>query len=559
MYRFSSPYLWLPLLTLLLLCHVGYLATLSEDAFITYRYGRNLAATGELTWNPGEVPIEGYTNFSWVLLSAGAIELGLPVPTLTVVFGMLGAVCILLVAWRFGRDLLGLSARRALGPCMLIALSGPLASWASSGMEMTCFALLVLASLYYFGLAFQTEVHGDLYPAYLLMLVAALTRPEGLMVFLVLSGLGVFFRIANRRISWSNLLLPILVFAVPFAVYIAWRVSYFGALLPNTYYAKTGGTVHQYLRGAIYAGHSLACFAFPCAVPLLGVFFRPSGRLRPLRLTSSTSMSWRMETNAGSWVLLLVSLVYTAYIVFVGGDYMPMARFFVPVLPLVYLLAGQLLDRVDQGLRPASAGRLILRGLFVVAALGILFHSTPWEARLLPCPSRQAGNWRGVQKERWHLGRLTVIGQFFESYKRSPRESLATNAIGVISWYARMVVYGLHGLDDPKIARMEQGVGQKELGRGMAGHEKADVVYILEQKRPTYYMFERRLRQKPYRPPLSGTVKRIFEHRYQLQSAWIEDPFNDEAGYFSFFELKPAFRDVPAIPIKDSIRPAASP
>ena len=35
-----------------------------------------------------------------------------------------------------------------------------------------------------------------------------------------------------------------------------------------------------------------------------------------------------------------------------------------------------------------------------VAALGTLFHSTPWEARLLPEVAGLHGNWRGVQTER---------------------------------------------------------------------------------------------------------------------------------------------------------------
>ena len=34
----------------------------ADDAYITFRYARNLAEHGELNWNVGEDPVEGYTG-----------------------------------------------------------------------------------------------------------------------------------------------------------------------------------------------------------------------------------------------------------------------------------------------------------------------------------------------------------------------------------------------------------------------------------------------------------------------------------------------------------------
>ena len=42
---------------------------LQDDAFISFRYARNLATGHGLVWNPGE-RVEGYTNFLWTLLMA---------------------------------------------------------------------------------------------------------------------------------------------------------------------------------------------------------------------------------------------------------------------------------------------------------------------------------------------------------------------------------------------------------------------------------------------------------------------------------------------------------
>ena len=60
---------------------VGELIEFKDDAYITFRYAENLALHGELTWNLGEDPVEGFTSMSWVLVHAPLIALGLdPVP-----------------------------------------------------------------------------------------------------------------------------------------------------------------------------------------------------------------------------------------------------------------------------------------------------------------------------------------------------------------------------------------------------------------------------------------------------------------------------------------------
>src|SRR3954464_1469378 len=47
----------------------------SDDAFISFRYARNLAEHGQLVFNLGE-RVEGFTNFLWTLLLALGIKVG---------------------------------------------------------------------------------------------------------------------------------------------------------------------------------------------------------------------------------------------------------------------------------------------------------------------------------------------------------------------------------------------------------------------------------------------------------------------------------------------------
>ena len=60
-----------------------------DDAFITYRYAENLARHGELTWNIGEEPVEGYTGVALPVLLAGLIQTGVQPVAVAKVMGAL--------------------------------------------------------------------------------------------------------------------------------------------------------------------------------------------------------------------------------------------------------------------------------------------------------------------------------------------------------------------------------------------------------------------------------------------------------------------------------------
>jgi hypothetical protein len=56
--------------------HIVNTLFLCDDAFISFRYARNLLAGHGLVFNRGEF-VEGYTNFLWTLEVAGLWRLGL--------------------------------------------------------------------------------------------------------------------------------------------------------------------------------------------------------------------------------------------------------------------------------------------------------------------------------------------------------------------------------------------------------------------------------------------------------------------------------------------------
>src|ERR1035437_3918387 len=60
--------------TAVLVPHARLFYFVTDDAYISFRYARNLALHGQLVFNLGE-RVEGYTNFLWTVILALGIKL----------------------------------------------------------------------------------------------------------------------------------------------------------------------------------------------------------------------------------------------------------------------------------------------------------------------------------------------------------------------------------------------------------------------------------------------------------------------------------------------------
>ncbi len=134
---------------MLFISHSIYLSVVAEDAFITFRYAKNLVNGFGLVWNIGDPPVEGYTNFLWVIFCSLGLLLNLELTTFSQLLGILSSVITLLYVYKIGKQVLGFKTKIALIPCLMLAISGPFVTWASSGMETNLFTLFIVCSIYY--------------------------------------------------------------------------------------------------------------------------------------------------------------------------------------------------------------------------------------------------------------------------------------------------------------------------------------------------------------------------------------------------------------------------
>jgi len=529
---------WRALVLVAFVAHALWLQCVAEDAYITFRFARNVAEGHGFVWNPGSPPVEGFTNFLWVAISAAAYRLGLDLPHTAQALGLASAIATLLVSWQFARASLGVSDGVALLTMVMLAAAGPLAAWATSGMETTFFTLWVITAVYCADRFARTATVGAAVAVTVALFGATLTRPEGFGVAaIVLSVLGILSWRDERRTMPRAALVATALYLAGFAVYFAWRYHTFGYPLPNTFYAKTGGGLHQYSRGAVHVGYFMLHFVLPWLPWGVLAAWRAAEKWSATRPAPRRWSSW-LPRRSGGIIAWSVVAGYTGYVVLVGGDYMAMYRFMVPVLPLLYVLFGAGIHQALDGLSIAGPRRAVLALMAVTTAAGIVVHSTPFEAAIFAPAPRMHGTYRGVNVERHYVNRFHVIGRFFAGLANQEPErtcSILTYDIGVVGYLTRCDIHDVLGIVDPVIAHQP---APTMMGAGLPGHEKQDLAYTYGRQ-PTYVMYTVQLRPAPaewprYPPALDARVRA----EYQLRSAWLVDPLNHEAGYFTYLERK---------------------
>jgi hypothetical protein len=417
-----------------------------DDAFISFRYAENFAAGHGLVFNPGE-RVEGYTTFLWVLILGAGKALGFKVIPLAQNLGALfalGTILLLMFAHRFSSRI---SATASLLAAVFLGSCGIFTPWLSSGMEVSLFTFLVLVSLMYHFLLSEKE-NPETWQLILLgafLALGSLTRPEGLLI----AGMVLSARLLlGQKRGWRNFFPVFIVFAGIYLPYFFWRFTYYGYLLPNTFYTKVGSNAEQVFRGITYFKD----------------FLSPAFLLVAIALIPFLTLRWfRAYRNLS--LMPLIIFFYTAYIIVVGGDIMPAFRFFTPLLPLLCLLAGISLISLP-GPKKAVA---IVAFIFSLAVVGYNLYEIKHDWYInykikidqVAARGREVGIWLRINSR--------------------PDAVLATNTAGSIPYYSRLKTIDMLGLNDLHIAHRPIA----DLGKGAPGHEKGDGVYVLS-RRPDY-------------------------------------------------------------------------
>jgi len=343
-----------PLLGLLLVVHgLLFFPMRVDDAFILLRYAENLAAGHGPVFNVGE-RVEGFTSPAMVGLEAAFLRLGVE-PLLAVkVLGLLAGLVLLWATLALARELSDSPWARVLAG-LLVALHTGVAMACVNGLETAPFAAFVALGLFFHVRGQSARDEGA---AGLALALAMLFRPEGglPLVSVGLSSLWRWREAPDRWRRWGSFALPPLVLVVP--LYLA-KAAWFGSFTPNTLLAKVPREElgARLASGLSYlAEYGTAHYGYLALLALWVLAFKADRRFR---------------------FLALLATVWTGYIVSVGGDWIPHARFFVPLVPLAAVATATAFvflwrmfgERLREETRtPARVGLALLVGVAVLPA-----------------------------------------------------------------------------------------------------------------------------------------------------------------------------------------------
>lgn len=485
---------------------------LGEDAFISFRYTRNLARGWGLIYNQGEA-VEGYSNLFWVLILTPFEIIGVRLHV---------AARILSTLFFAGLIFCGLWSARRLVPRNLpvwvawwlpvaLALEPYLHYHDDRGLETVAYAALLGGAMLTIGAGLPLWIAG------LLAGLATITRPEGLGFALALvPGVYTLAQMTNGKSLFDKeaIVQTLKFLAWPFGfffVQLVFRQMTYGELVPNTVIAKKPG------GGGLTAVVSLMCsHGF---VPLIGLIGLGVGciyaRTRALAIA-----------GLGMWLAAVVFQIRAGNLLNVGFRYQ--APILVPSVTGIWLLVTSAAEglRLD---RPTAPKGAVLCGAAMLLFLVPLQISIPGSAyfrgntdaprsRLL-VRLTEPQTYNIAERLTWYFHDPIFINTQAGLWVREnlpPQAVLAADQMGQFGYHAGpdQTIIDLLGLMDAHIAR-----------HGLS-------VEYIQQRRPAYIVVEtcldtnfwpREWRLQPHVPSLRP-IFQLPEFQNTYRPRWLLRP-----------------------------------
>jgi hypothetical protein len=403
-----------------------------DDAYISFRYARNILAGEGFVFNPGE-RVQGTTTPLYTLLMAGVGALtggpgaNFPMNAMLVNTAADALACLLLI--RLGRRL-G-AAEVGLAAALLWAVAPHSVTFAIGGLETSLYVLLLTGAV-----CAYTENRNTL--AALFAALAILTRPDAVLLAVPLI-LDRLIRAARggaklRTGELAAFLLPTLGWAV-----FAWL--YFGSPIPHSVSAKL----------AVYRlepGSSLVRLLQHYTAPfqernLLGGWFNGVGLvLYPFLYSIGALKACRTEKRLLAWAVypwlymaafsLPNPLIFRWYLT----PPLPPYYFFILLGAATLLKAG--FNRLEP-LKPAVRKALTAAVLLLPVAIGL----AAWTFHPENGPDRPAPQMASIELEELYRQAALIMNP-------APSEMLAAGDVGVLGYYTSARILDTVGLNSPQ-------------------------------------------------------------------------------------------------------------
>jgi arabinofuranosyltransferase len=392
-----------------------------EDAAMLMRYAQHIAQGIGIVWNRGEKPVDGGTDFLFMVVLAALVKCGLTVEWSARVVGIAAHVLTVGIVYLSITRLHKASHWLALISAAYLAV-GPAIAYINAYFGTTFFALFAAATWYFANRLIQSpDAHRNVALFTLSALGLGFSRPEGVLlaILMLLAIVYVNGLRASRRTSASFFVAFLLIGGA----YFLWRWSYFGHPLPNPYYKKGGG--HLYVDSLLTSMKNVLTLSGPFTLAFI------LGLRSPKIVRRSIFLGIPVLGYTLMWVLLSNETNY-------------LARFQYAVLPLILMSWTDLVKGLHGSLRLPplrmldAQTRVVLLSAVALVSLAVLWYPHSLDA----------------QQVRFSDGNY-AIGTMLSSY-RHKGYTLATTEAGLLPLYSDWRTVDTWGLNDQWIAHHGQ-------------------------------------------------------------------------------------------------------
>lgn len=285
-------------------------AWVADDAYITFRVVKNAVDGFGLRWNIQE-RVQVYTHPLWLLIHVGLFFVTREIYITTIIFSIVLTVITIVILIRFHAR----SFEHALFILVVLLLSRAFRDYSTSGMENSLLHLFIV--IFYAIVLGSYLTRKNVAILFILAALMWLTRPDALLLVLP-SLLYTMWKFG----FWESLtpLMPGLLIG---GVWEAFSFLYYGFLVPNPAYAKLDVDIPRIefiQHGYQYLVDSFLYDPITLTIVVAGVIVGIMAYKKPAAVAVAASL-----------------LLYLAFVVWVGGDFMS-GRFL--SVPLILALVG---------------------------------------------------------------------------------------------------------------------------------------------------------------------------------------------------------------------------
>jgi hypothetical protein len=394
-----------------------------EDAAMLMRYAQHFGEGHGIVWNIGEHPVDGATDFLFMVLSGGLIKLGAPVARAVRGIGFASHLLTVLLVYWANRRVQNANIPFSLFSGLYLAL-GTGFSYVAAYFGTPFFALAAAATWILGLLLIKRET-----PSFWLALafamsglVTGLIRPEGV----ILAALVLLSVIILRGFKNSIPVVLIFVFIFLFlgGTYFLWRWNYFGYPLPNPFYKKGDGGLHWDSFNNSLLNTLRLCLPF-AIIYLLGFRSR--------------------ETSKQTIAYLIPILGFASAFVLISDEMNFGARFQYALVPIVLMSWTPLVRGFNFWVPQQVQARE--RSVYVITWIGLslclIYYS--WFQNCFLVSYQLTCQQPYAQDGRFEMGKL--LAQY-----RDKGYVIATTEAGLIPYYSGWTAIDTWGLNDQFIA-----------------------------------------------------------------------------------------------------------